>query len=152
MSKKEIKKQRDYLWQAGPEISSRPIVRDDHTKRPDDHENNYSRPVDDHVYLENLSQFLWNRFCLHLSKYNRATNQSIFTCCFGVNSSFFIMSVHVRYCIISIEIQCTSTHNYVLERSYTLWWKWVGIWWGWRGGRIDWSTDWKICLKENVFY
>ena len=46
------------MLQPGPEISSRPIVRDDHTKRPDDYENNYSRPVDDHVFLNNLSQAL----------------------------------------------------------------------------------------------
>ena len=43
---------------SGPEISSRPIVRDDHTKRPDDYENNFSRPVDDQVFLDNLRQAL----------------------------------------------------------------------------------------------
>ena len=42
----------------GPEISSRPIVRDDHTKRPADYENNSSRPMDDHVCLDNMSQAL----------------------------------------------------------------------------------------------
>ena len=74
---------------SGPEISSRPIVRDEYTKRPDYYENNYSRPVDDHVFLENLSQFLGNPFCLHLSNYNNVTNQSTFTCCFGLNSVIF---------------------------------------------------------------
>ena len=65
--------------------------------------------------------------------------------------SVFIMSVHVRYCIISIAIRCTSTRNYVLASSYMLWWKWSRIWWGWQGRRIDWSPDWNICLKENLF-
>ena len=87
----------------GPEISSRPVVRDDHTKRPDDYENNYSRPMDDHVLLENLSQFLGNPFCLHLSKYNNDTDQSTFTCSYGLNSVIFhyvgICSVlHYTYC------------------------------------------------------
>ena len=51
------------MTETGPEISSRPIVRDDHTKRPDDYENNSSRPVDDHVFLDNMSQALLHIHC-----------------------------------------------------------------------------------------
>ena len=49
-----------HALKSGPKISSRPIGQDDHTKRPDDYENDF-------FFLENLSQFIGNPFCLRLS-------------------------------------------------------------------------------------
>ena len=107
----------------GPEISSRPIVRYDHTKHPEDYENNPSRPMDEHVLQDNLSQALLHTW---YASFGSMTWNCEDMPSFVVKDSFVAtvykhMSKHM-FVVFSTTLQVSKydVRNYVPICSYTV--------------------------------